>query len=125
MNFLGDGDELSLRPRLLREFIGQEQLKGNLSVFIEAAKQREEPMDHVLLYGPPGLGKTTLATSLPTRWNADPRDQRASDRAVRGLGCILTNLEEVQFSSSTKSTGLSRTVEEICIPRWKTERSIL
>ena len=56
----GETDELSLRPRFLREFIGQEQLKGNLNVFIEAARQRSEPMDHVLLYGPPGLGKTTL-----------------------------------------------------------------
>ncbi|MBI3721482.1 MAG: Holliday junction branch migration DNA helicase RuvB, partial [Fimbriimonas ginsengisoli] len=53
--------ELSLRPRRLAEFIGQEKLKANLAVFLEAARQRAEPIDHVLFYGPPGLGKTTLA----------------------------------------------------------------
>ena len=55
------GYQLSLRPRRLAEFIGQESLKANLRVFLEAARQRSEPIDHMLLYGPPGLGKTTLA----------------------------------------------------------------
>ena len=53
--------EVGLRPRQLEEYVGQEQVKGNLSIFINAAKDRREPLDHVLLYGPPGLGKTTLA----------------------------------------------------------------
>ena len=57
-------EEASLRPQSLREYIGQRQLKENLSVFIEAAKQRNEALDHVLLYGPPGLGKTTLSYIL-------------------------------------------------------------
>ncbi len=56
-----DFNEKTLRPRSLREYIGQEKVKKNLEVFIEAAKKRKEPLDHVLLYGPPGLGKTTLA----------------------------------------------------------------
>ena len=56
-----DENEFSLRPKTLREYIGQEKAKGNLEVFIEAAKMRNEPLDHVLLYGPPGLGKTTLS----------------------------------------------------------------
>ena len=56
-----NGVDVYLRPKSLAEYIGQEKIKTNLSVFIEAAKQRSEPLDHVLLYGPPGLGKTTLA----------------------------------------------------------------
>ena len=56
-----DDGELSLRPRLLADYTGQEKAKGNLSVYIEAARRRNEPLDHVLLYGPPGLGKTTQA----------------------------------------------------------------
>lgn len=60
--------ETSLRPQYLREYIGQEKVKNNLKVYIEAAKQRGESLDHVLLYGPPGLGKTTLAGIMQMRW---------------------------------------------------------
>ena len=65
----GDG-ELSLRPKRLSEFIGQEGLKGNLRVFLQAAQGRDEPLDHLLLYGPPGLGKTTLAHIVANEMNA-------------------------------------------------------
>ena len=60
--------EFSLRPRKLNEYIGQEKVKENLQVYIQAAKKRNESLDHVLLYGPPGLGKTTLAGIIATRW---------------------------------------------------------
>ena len=56
-----ESSELTLRPQTLQEYVGQSEMKGNLSVFIQAAKARQEPLDHVLLYGPPGLGKTTMA----------------------------------------------------------------
>ena len=65
-----DEGEFSLRPKTLADYTGQEKAKGNLSVYIEAARRRGEPLDHVLLYGPPGLGKTTLAALLPMRWGS-------------------------------------------------------
>ena len=61
--------EISLRPQFLREYIGQNKVKENMKVYIEAAKKRKEPLDHVLLYGPPGLGKTTLAIASKTGFN--------------------------------------------------------
>ena len=60
--------EFSLRPKRLEEYIGQEKVKENLKIYIEAAKKRNDPLDHVLLYGPPGLGKTTLSISLRRKW---------------------------------------------------------
>jgi holliday junction DNA helicase RuvB len=112
-----DGEELSLRPRFLREFIGQDQLKENLSVFIQAAKQREEPMDHVLLYGPPGLGKTTLAHIIGNEMGAivhvtsGPAIERPGD-----LVGILTNLEEGAILFIDEIHRLSRAVEEYLYP---------
>ena len=78
-----DSGEGSLRPRTLREYIGQRKAKDNLEVFINAAKMRREPLDHVLLHGPPGLGKTTLAA--PTRWAsicASPPALRSKSRGT-------------------------------------------
>lgn len=112
-----DGDELSLRPRFLREFIGQEQLKGNLSVFIEAARQRQEPMDHVLLYGPPGLGKTTLAHIIANEMGA-PIHVTSGPAIVKpgDLVGILTNLEEGAVLFIDEIHRLGRVVEEYLYP---------
>jgi Holliday junction DNA helicase RuvB len=109
--------ELSLRPRRLNEFIGQEQLKGNLGIFLQAAKQRGEPIDHVLLYGPPGLGKTTLAHIIANEMDATihvtsgPAIERPGD-----LVGILTNLDQDAVLFIDEIHRLSRTVEEILYP---------
>ncbi|MBR2977823.1 MAG: AAA family ATPase, partial [Oscillospiraceae bacterium] len=90
-----DEGELSLRPRRLDDYIGQEKAKGNLSVYIEAAKRRSEPLDHVLLYGPPGLGKTTMAGVIANemgssiRVTSGPAIEKAGD-----LAALLTNLAD-------------------------------
>lgn len=87
--------ELTLRPQSFDEYIGQERLKRNLQLAIEAAKKRDEPIDHVLLYGPPGLGKTTMASVIANemgaglRVTAGPAIERAGD-----LASILTNLSD-------------------------------
>src|SRR5690349_24075746 len=89
------GFDVSLRPKSLNEFIGQPKIKENLNIFLEAAKGRGEPCEHVLLYGPPGLGKTTLAHVIGHEMNANvkvtsgPALERVGD-----LAAILTNLED-------------------------------
>ncbi len=114
---LDDSDEGSLRPRRLSEFIGQSKLKENLSIAIEAAKGRSEPLDHVLLYGPPGLGKTTLSLvcanemEAPLRATSGPAIERPGD-----LAAILTNLEPGGILFIDEIHRLSRMVEEILYP---------
>ncbi|TFJ94004.1 Holliday junction branch migration DNA helicase RuvB [Lentibacillus salicampi] len=109
--------ELSLRPTILNQYIGQKKVKDNLSIFIQAAKMREEPLDHVLLYGPPGLGKTTLAAIIANemgvqfRSTSGPAIERSGD-----LAAILSSLEPGDVLFIDEVHRLPRSVEEILYP---------
>lgn len=112
-----DEAEYSLRPKTLNEYIGQEKAKGNLNVFIQAAKMRQEPLDHVLLHGPPGLGKTTLSGIIANemgvniRITSGPAIEKPGD-----LAALLTNLQENDILFVDEIHRLNRSVEEILYP---------
>ncbi|MBT9470674.1 MAG: Holliday junction branch migration DNA helicase RuvB, partial [Phenylobacterium sp.] len=107
----------ALRPQTLSEFVGQEQAKGNLKVFIEAAKARSEALDHVLLFGPPGLGKTTLAQIVARELGVNFRATSGPVLAKAGdLAAILTNLEPRDVLFIDEIHRLAANVEEILYP---------
>ena len=116
----GPGEERmenSLRPKTLDEYIGQDKVKENMKVYIEAAKKRGEPLDHVLLYGPPGLGKTTLSNIISNEMNSNikitsgPAIEKPGD-----LAALLTNLSEFDVLFIDEIHRLSKSVEEILYP---------
>ena len=106
-----------LRPKTLSEYIGQTKVKENMKIYIEAAKKREEPLDHVLLYGPPGLGKTTLANIISHEMNSNlkitsgPAIEKPGD-----LAALLTNLSEFDVLFIDEIHRLNKSVEEILYP---------
>ena len=109
--------EYSLRPKTLTEYIGQDKAKENLSVFIEAAKGRGEPLDHVLLYGPPGLGKTTLSCIIANEMNVNVRITSGPAIEKPGdLAALLTNLSPNDVLFIDEIHRLSRAVEEVLYP---------
>ena len=109
--------EVSLRPRTWDEYIGQEKIKKNLKVFIEASRRREEALDHILFFGPPGLGKTTLANIIATQMGANikttaaPMIEKAGD-----LAALLTNIEEGDILFIDEIHRMSPAIEEILYP---------
>lgn len=112
-----DANEGSLRPRTLSEYIGQEKARQNLAVFIEGAKRRGEPLDHVILHGPPGLGKTTLAAIIANEMGASLR--KTSGPAIerpKDLAALLTNLNENDVLFIDEIHRMNRSVEEILYP---------
>lgn len=117
-SFLREDDgEGSLRPQTLSEYIGQEKAKKNLAIFIEGARRRNEPLDHVLLHGPPGLGKTTLAAIIANEMGVTLR--KTSGPAIekpKDLAALLTNLNENDILFIDEIHRMNRSIEEILYP---------
>ena len=109
--------EMSLRPTSWDEYIGQEKIKKNLKVFIEASKKRDEALDHILFFGPPGLGKTTLANIISTQMGANIRTTAAPMIEKAGdLAALLTNIEEGDILFIDEIHRMSPAIEEILYP---------
>ncbi|MBQ2754478.1 MAG: AAA family ATPase, partial [Clostridia bacterium] len=117
-NISEDGNfEVTLRPRTLEEYVGQENAKESLEIFIKAAKLRNEPMDHVLLYGPPGLGKTTLAGVIANEMGVNIRVTSGPAIEKQGdLAALLTNLSENDILFIDEIHRLNRSIEEVLYP---------
>lgn len=116
-SIIEDDGEFSLRPQSLKEYIGQEKAKNNLKVFIEGAKRRGEPLDHVILHGPPGLGKTTLATIIANEMGVSLK--KTSGPAIekpKDLAALLTNLNENDVLFIDEIHRMNRSIEEILYP---------
>lgn len=117
-NFDAENDyEYSLRPRTIDEYVGQQKVKENLEVFIQAARERREALDHVLLYGPPGLGKTTLATIIANEMGVNIRVTSGPAIEKQGdLAALLTNLSEHDILFIDEIHRMSRSIEEVLYP---------
>ena len=117
-NFDAENDyEYSLRPRTIDEYVGQKKVKENLEVFIQAARERREALDHVLLYGPPGLGKTTLASIIANEMGVNIRVTSGPAIEKQGdLAALLTNLSEHDILFIDEIHRMSRSIEEVLYP---------